>query len=1345
MPTLELQPGAAGLDTRIYQSIPDNNYGASALIILSASDPGLSRGLVAFDISSLPADAVISSAILTLYHYTASTADISAHRALTQWYEGDADGGAPSGDGSTWNHRNYSGSVAWAGGAGGGSGSDYAAVATDTVTMPVTDFFDLDVTADVTDFYAGTYPNYGWWLITPELTSRNIASSDDGTAARHPKLTITYELVAEIDNVQDTVNLSDTVIIQNVLPAGVGLDTVTVGESIVLLIPNVYTASQDTISLADQTNAELISHAAVQDAVGVDEVHNLESAYATGVADTISVTEYVDGYTVRAFNRPQNYARPLLYLTDGTYAGGRLNKFDLLSRHAGYLLCDWEPTIAQQKGGGVYNESSLVSGRRLISYVYENPIETFVLSANAHDQNTLARYTRELIRWLETAAEFWTSRFATKPIYLVARSAYETNTRYAVVHNGSIPKLKNLYGNQFFNQRNSFFDTVEVYVERGHWLDQPPDQSSCAALSTEFTWNWSQTQLVVSGVTGTINALIECIDGTLLAGSSDAAKVFASVDDGLTWTLVDTIGAGADAVNAFTKDGSGNIYAAVSGSTAAGGVWRSVDCGANWTRMTGGITTDVYNRAVSDWQVYDVIFAPLTGYVHAVGDVLYDVAGVRAAGFLDSQDGTTWQGILSSWYYYRGVGIALERGLWPNVLLNYSLVSPNANAWIYYHATDHVTQGFLGTFLGPYAYGGYDLVGWDSGLPQPTPFNLLAAIKTPSAGTHTAFYKLMLGAGYSYSPISQIDNEVIYTIYVDPAFNITPALRLYAGGDGDIYLSENGGYSWSLLTNSPTGEVHSFLRTSTGALIAGGEDGIILVETEQNIVPTQATLGQDAVCTTPGVYVGNQRFQSNLTNVIQYDASLTAYTELYPMAILPVELFPAVPAAGDILYFGAQSNIADLDIGPFNSLVFDLDQDQLGRDLTIVWEYWSGAAWTTLLTEDRTVQFTASDVKSVSWQILAANWATTSVQSITGWWVRARITAVGTNPQSPRQLNSNVYTVNNNCVDIPATEIAGDIPALSQLLWRNVGDKDNGSTAPYGYIDRLLVGLRSYDRGAVFNSIINLSDEQVPFGFTLTDDAYSSWVAQGLAPMGRCLKATLVIASPTDPTDEWVDLVTVDVDNTIAEAYYGTFRVLARCYKPAGVSTDWRLRLAVRFGSGGSIIYSKNYPYVSTTSAWHVADFGSITIPSEQSVIENVGDTLQFIIQGWGDNAGIDLYLFDLVLIPVDEWSVDVLRSSYDAAETEMRVGTDDYLDINSLLVKSSSVVGTNRDAGGLIKAYYQVVTNGKGILQVGARQRLWFFAMTQTGNATWVSFPHALGQVQVNKVQQYKALRGAE
>jgi hypothetical protein len=181
----------------------------------------------------------------------------------------------------------------------------------------------------------------------------------------------------------------------------------------------------------------------------------------------------------------------------------------------------------------------------------------------------------------------------------------------------------------------------------------------------------------------------------------------------------------------------------------------------------------------------------------------------------------------------------------------------------------------------------------------------------------------------------------------------------------------------------------------------------------------------------------------------------------------------------------------------------------------------------------------------------------------------------------------------------------------------------------------------------------------------------------------------------------------------------------------------------VRFGSGGSVIYSKNYPYVATTNAWHVVDFGTITIPSEQSVVENVGDVLQLTVQGWGDNAAVSLTLFDLALIPVDEWSADVLRPSYAVDETGMRVSTDDYLDINSVLVKASSVVGTNREPSELVKAYYQVVTNGQGILQVAARQRLWFYAMTQMGNVDWASFPHVLGQVQVNKVQRYKGLRG--
>jgi hypothetical protein len=202
-PTLTLQPDAtAGEDTYIYEGLPGNSYGVATLFATgTTATPHILRSLLAFDLSSISSGSTASSATLTLYcesEANAADENVGAHRALTEWYEGDGNGAAPSGDGSTWTHRNHNGSVAWSGGAGGGSGSDYAATAVATTAITAaTASYNWNVLTDVQLFIDGT-ANHGWWMVNTDeanaSTSKKFTSSDGATAANRPKLVTVYTL-----------------------------------------------------------------------------------------------------------------------------------------------------------------------------------------------------------------------------------------------------------------------------------------------------------------------------------------------------------------------------------------------------------------------------------------------------------------------------------------------------------------------------------------------------------------------------------------------------------------------------------------------------------------------------------------------------------------------------------------------------------------------------------------------------------------------------------------------------------------------------------------------------------------------------------------------------------------------------------------------------------------------------------------------------------------------------------------------------------------------------------------------------------------------------------------------
>lgn len=111
--------------------------------------------------------------------------------------------------------------------------------------------------------------------------------------------------------------------------------------------------------------------------------------------------------------------------------------------------------------------------------------------------------------------------------------------------------------------------------------------------------------------------------------------------------------------------------------------------------------------------------------------------------------------------------------------------------------------------------------------------------------------------------------------------------------------------------------------------------------------------------------------------------------------------FPLFPSAStsDICYFGysgmVYSPTSDSFLPAFRELTFDLST--AGSGGAYAWEYWNGSSWVPLTVQDDTNGFTQSG--KVSWAP-PSNWATTTVNGYTTYWVRVRPTsAPSTAPQ----------------------------------------------------------------------------------------------------------------------------------------------------------------------------------------------------------------------------------------------------------------------------------------------------------------------------------------------------------
>lgn len=229
MPSLLLQPDATdGLDNNLYyqSGLGQDNFGITTEVNVGYTT-GLSstpaRGIFKFDISSIPNNARISSAIFSLYDYdnafrTVNGFTVDVYHINNQngnWVEGTANG-SPVIGASCYLFKAYN-TVVWkdANGAGdypglGAPGQGYGATIIATASIPdgSTGFRDFNFTGGGTtilqSIVEGSQVNNGFLIRGADETASGqyvgFRSSDWTTAGERPKFLISYTLGGDENN-----------------------------------------------------------------------------------------------------------------------------------------------------------------------------------------------------------------------------------------------------------------------------------------------------------------------------------------------------------------------------------------------------------------------------------------------------------------------------------------------------------------------------------------------------------------------------------------------------------------------------------------------------------------------------------------------------------------------------------------------------------------------------------------------------------------------------------------------------------------------------------------------------------------------------------------------------------------------------------------------------------------------------------------------------------------------------------------------------------------------------------------------------------------------------------------
>ncbi len=203
MAVLTLQPDdTTGIDNYLMDdngSSRDTNCSTETIIAVGEAKGGTNcywRGLIKFDLSSIPAGSTITSAVMTLTLNSAGGTDatnnrtMSVYRVLRAWAEATSD----------WNH--YTGTTSWGTIGCANTTTDREAAAIGTCDFATTDsagdakVFTLTSSKIQEMITGGVFTNNGFLLqVATELNDAYyIASSAHATASSRPLLVITYEV-----------------------------------------------------------------------------------------------------------------------------------------------------------------------------------------------------------------------------------------------------------------------------------------------------------------------------------------------------------------------------------------------------------------------------------------------------------------------------------------------------------------------------------------------------------------------------------------------------------------------------------------------------------------------------------------------------------------------------------------------------------------------------------------------------------------------------------------------------------------------------------------------------------------------------------------------------------------------------------------------------------------------------------------------------------------------------------------------------------------------------------------------------------------------------------------------
>lgn len=491
-------------------------------------------------------------------------------------------------------------------------------------------------------------------------------------------------------------------------------------------------------------------------------------------------------------------------------------------------------------------------------------------------------------------------------------------------------------------------------------------------------------------------------------------------------------------------------------------------------------------------------------------------------------------------------------------------------------------------------------------------------------------------------------------------------------------------------------------------------------------------------------FILNGRQQANISHIFKWDQGATTWSSNMVDAALPWDWFDLPCQTGDAIYFGIETS--DTDAAHFTNLVFDLGKPTRLNDSGSEWEIYYSGSWQTLTAlgldyHDGTAEAIGQkELRRVgpamlSWEEANSLWSTVAVNGVTGYWIRYYLTTALPATESPTQQNRIPYVATRPYVEIDADEIGGDIDAPVKIIVR----------PEYAPIGRVLCCARSVSRGSNFTPVINLAQTNNPDGITVSCPGalttFDAWSTIGATDEGAHYELNVGAQSPR------LEQVKVSIASPLAKEYSGRFRLILRfagyAYFGGGyVDCDFTIDAEVSSGSG-SVATSQPARFDYVNSGLQFTQFASDLGVYDTSQFSEANQ-IDISIYVQSDGTGyLDLYMYDMWLMPVDEFVVDA-RDLAEGTVTDSQVPLRGELVIDGTQLKRGIVGYSAEETSSLVRAIYNTSSSRRPFVKPNNNVRLYFLNFWMGNYNLFESNYLYTTSVSISKVQQYLSMRGS-